>query len=91
MLATAMIFCVVPPELADELFDKLTRHYADDPNVTVIIDQRTSERREQGAEPPIAQRRELRDPAAGASPATSPRSKANRPVGAPPGLGRRRR
>ncbi len=61
MLATAMIFCVVPPELADELFDKLTRHYADDPNVTVIIDQRTSERREQGAEPPIAQRRELRD------------------------------
>ena len=40
MLATAMIYCVVPPALADELFEKLTAHYADDPNVTVIIDQR---------------------------------------------------
>jgi hypothetical protein len=61
MLATAMIFCVVPPELADELFEKLTEHYADDPNVTVIIDQRKAARRGQGAEPPDGQRRELRD------------------------------
>ncbi|MEA2264555.1 MAG: hypothetical protein QOE27_138 [Solirubrobacteraceae bacterium] len=61
MLATAMIFCVVPPELADELFEKLTEHYADDPNVTVIIDQRKTARRGQGAETPDGQRRELRD------------------------------
>ncbi len=61
MLAPAMIYCVVPPELADELFDKLTHHYADDPNVTVIIDQRTAERRDRGAEPGGDQRRELRD------------------------------
>ncbi|MEA2300471.1 MAG: hypothetical protein QOE44_1006 [Solirubrobacteraceae bacterium] len=61
MLATAMIFCVVPPELADELFEKLTKHYADDPNVTVIIDQRKTARRGQGAETPDGQRRELRD------------------------------
>jgi hypothetical protein len=61
MLATAMIFCVVPPELADELFEKLTQHYADDPNVTVIIDQRKTARRGQGAETPDGQRRELRD------------------------------
>ncbi len=61
MLATAMIYCVVPPELAEELFEKLTEHYADDPNVTVIIDQRRSARRERGGEPPEGQRRELRD------------------------------
>ncbi len=48
----AMIYCVVPPELADELFDKLTKHYADDPNVTVIVDQRKSQRRDRGADRP---------------------------------------
>lgn len=61
MLATAMIYCVVPPELADELFDKLTAHYADDPNVTVIVDQRKSARRGPGREPADSTRRELRD------------------------------
>jgi hypothetical protein len=61
MLATAMIYCVVPPALADELFDKLTEHYAGDPNVTVIIDQRRSERRDRGADAPEGTRRELRD------------------------------
>lgn len=40
-----MIYCVVPEALADELFDKLTRYYADDPNVTVIVDRRKSSRR----------------------------------------------
>ena len=33
-----MIYCVVPPELADELYDKLVEHYKDNPNVTVIVD-----------------------------------------------------
>jgi len=61
MLATAMIFCVVPPELEAELFDRLTEHYADDPNVTVIIDQRRASRRGRGEETPEDQRRELRD------------------------------
>jgi hypothetical protein len=56
-----MIYCVVPPELADELFDKLTEHYAGDPNVKVIIDQRKSERRDRGAPGPDDQRRTLRD------------------------------
>ena len=36
-----MIYCVVPPELEDELFEKLTEHYKDNPNVEVIIDRRT--------------------------------------------------
>ena len=44
-----MIYCVVPEPLADELFDKLTRYYAEDPNVTVIVDRRKSERRERGS------------------------------------------
>lgn len=40
-----MIYCVVPEELAPELFEKLERHYADDPNVTVIVERRKSSRR----------------------------------------------
>jgi hypothetical protein len=40
-----VIYCVVPEPLADQLFDKLTRYYADDPNVTVIVDRRKSSRR----------------------------------------------
>jgi hypothetical protein len=40
-----MIYCVVPQELADELYDKLEAYYRDDPNVEVIIDRRKSERR----------------------------------------------
>ena len=35
-----MIYCVVPEELAPELYDKLADYYADDPNVEVIIDRR---------------------------------------------------
>ena len=54
-----MIYCVVPEALADELFDKLTAYYADDPNVTVIVDRRKSSRRERG--PSGGGNRELRD------------------------------
>ena len=42
-----MIFCVVPEPLAPELYDQLAAYYEDDPNVTVIIDRRKSERRDQ--------------------------------------------
>jgi hypothetical protein len=45
-----MIYCVIPEPLADELYEKLTAYYADDPNVTVIIDRRRSSRRAQGAD-----------------------------------------
>jgi hypothetical protein len=31
---------VIPPELADELYDKMVEYYKDNPNVTVIIDRR---------------------------------------------------
>ena len=40
-----MIYCVVPEELADELYPKLAKYYEDDPNVKVIIDRRKSDRR----------------------------------------------
>ncbi len=33
-----MIYCVVPRALADELFEKLSDYYKDDPNVEVIVD-----------------------------------------------------
>jgi hypothetical protein len=56
-----MIYCVVPEALADELLDKLTTYYADDPNVEVIVDRRRSERRKRGEPPPAGSKRELRD------------------------------
>ena len=40
-----MIYCVVPAELADELYPKLAKYYEDDPNVKVIIDRRKTDRR----------------------------------------------
>jgi hypothetical protein len=35
-----MIYCVIPPELADDLYDRMVEYYKDNPNVTVIIDRR---------------------------------------------------
>ncbi|MGH3082099.1 MAG: hypothetical protein ACRDNH_13350 [Gaiellaceae bacterium] len=43
-----MIYCVIPPELEDELFDKLTEYYKDNPNVTVIVDRRAGPDRRKG-------------------------------------------
>ena len=55
-----MIFCVVPEPLAPELYDQLATYYEDDPNVTVIIDRRKSERREPGTHT-AGGKREIRD------------------------------
>ena len=55
-----MIYCVVPEELAPELYDKLANYYADDPNVEVIIDRRRGERRS-AERPPQADQRVIRD------------------------------
>jgi hypothetical protein len=54
-----MIYCVVPEAMADELLPRLTDYYADDPNVTVIVDRRRSSRR--GPSPAAGGKRELRD------------------------------
>jgi hypothetical protein len=44
-----MIYCVIPPALADDLYEQLTEYYKNDPGVAVIIDRRKSERRERGS------------------------------------------
>jgi hypothetical protein len=56
-----MIYCVVPQELADELYEKLTAYYADDPNVEVIVDRRKSERRSGGGTTESGDARQRRD------------------------------
>jgi hypothetical protein len=43
-----MIYCVIPAELEDELFDKLSEYYKDNPNVEVIVDRRTGPDRRKG-------------------------------------------
>ncbi len=53
-----MIYSVVPEELADELYDKLVAYYADDPDVTVIIDRRRAGKKPGG--PPVADESEFR-------------------------------
>lgn len=56
-----MIYCVVPEVLEAELFDKLTAYYADDENVTVIVDRRKSERRGPNDDAAAAELRQTRD------------------------------
>ena len=56
-----MIYCVVPQELADELYEKLTAYYADDPNVEVIVDRRKAERRSGGGKTEGGEARQRRD------------------------------
>ena len=40
-----MIYCVIPRELEDELYDKMVEYYKDNPHVTVIVDRREGEDR----------------------------------------------
>lgn len=40
-----MIYSVAPRDCDDDLYAKLVEYYRDDPNVTVIVDRRHSERR----------------------------------------------
>jgi hypothetical protein len=54
-----VIYCVVPEALAEELLEKLTDYYADDPNVSVIVDRRRGSRR--GPSLASGGKRELRD------------------------------
>jgi hypothetical protein len=53
-----VIYCVVPVELADELYDKLVSYYAENPDVTVIVDRRRGpdRRREAGQDAPDERR-----------------------------------
>jgi len=56
-----MIYCVIPRELADELYDKMVEYYKDNPNVTVIVDRRDGPDRRKRGEDAGDERREIRD------------------------------
>ncbi len=53
-----MIYCVIPRELEDELYEKLSEYYKDNPNVEVILDRREGDDRRNGKRV----RRQARDP-----------------------------
>jgi hypothetical protein len=69
-----MIYCVIPRELEDELYDKMVEYYSDNPHVTVIVDRREGEDRRTGRS--YGGLREIRDRrrarAAGTFPGTEP-------------------
>ena len=57
-----MIYCVVPRELEDELFERMVEYYKDNPNVTVVVDRREGPDRRAGQEDgSFRERRETRD------------------------------
>ena len=57
-----MIYCVIPRELADELYDKMVEYYKDNPNVTVIVERREGPDRRRGkATAEEREQRETRD------------------------------
>jgi hypothetical protein len=61
-----VIYCVIPRELAGELYDKMVEYYKDNPNVTVIVDRREGPDRRRtkrsAAERQIRDRRRARIP-----------------------------
>ena len=69
-----MIYCVIPRELADELYDKMVEYYKDNPNVTVIIDRREGPDRRRNRE--SGGKRELRDRRRSRIPGTFPDTEA---------------
>ena len=57
-----MIYCVIPRELADDLYDKMVEYYKDNPNVTVIVDRREGSDRRSGQDgSEFKERRQTRD------------------------------
>ena len=56
-----VIYCVVPPELEDELYERLVEHYKDNPNVTVIVDRRTGPDRRSRSGNLLGGKRQTRD------------------------------
>jgi hypothetical protein len=68
-----VIYCVIPPELANELYDKMVEYYKNNPNVTVIVDRRKGEDR-RGGKPAgeFENRRQTRDRRRARIPGTFP-------------------
>ena len=69
-----MIYCVIPPELEPELYDRMVDYYRDNPNVTVIVDRRSGPDRRAGRDrSEFDDRRETRDRRRARVPGTFPR------------------
>ena len=66
-----VIYCVVPPELEEELFEKLREYYKDNPHVQVIIDRRAGQ--QDGS---FKEQREIRDRRRARAPGTFPETDA---------------
>ena len=67
-----MIYCVVPPELADELYGKLVSYYENNPDVTVLVDRRRGPDRRNTADGAKDERRVTRDRRRARVPGTFP-------------------
>ena len=68
-----MIYCVIPPELEDELYEKMVEYYKDNPNVTVIVDRREGADRRSGQDDAsFKERRTTRDRRRSRAPGTFP-------------------
>jgi RNase adaptor protein for sRNA GlmZ degradation len=57
-----MIYCVIPPELVDDLYERMVEYYKDNPNVEVIIDRRSRKSDDRTDEAKRSERRRLRIP-----------------------------
>jgi hypothetical protein len=67
-----MIYCVIPRELADKLYDKMVEYYKDNPNVTVIVDRREGPDRRSGKDEGGKFKRTIRDRRRQRAPGTFP-------------------
>jgi hypothetical protein len=77
MIRSRMIYCVIPRELADELYEKMVEYYKDNPNVTVIVDRRDGPDRRAGKDAPeFHEQREIRDRRRSRIPGTFPETEA---------------
>ena len=66
------ILILIPPELQDELYDRLVEHYKDNPNVEVIVDRRTGPDRRRTSGAQLGGKRQIRDRRRSRVPGTFP-------------------
>jgi hypothetical protein len=72
-----VIYCVIPRELEEELFEKMVEYYRDNPNVTVIVDRREGDDRRAGQDDgSFKERRHTRDRRRARAPGTFPETDA---------------
>jgi hypothetical protein len=67
-----MIYCVIPRELEAELYEKMVGYYAENPDVTVIVDRRTGRDRRRGKRASGVEKRLVRERRRARIPGTFP-------------------